>query len=214
MQQRYYDPVICRFYSNDPVGFRDVHSFNRYAYANNNPYKYIDPTGMCSEDSNASAATKCQDNANLRIGEKGDNLIRTEETKRSDVHDDKFGNLTVGIGHKVLPSDNLTEGQVIGDEQVENLFSQDKSIAEGDVRTLVGDLRLSQNEFDALSDLTFNIGITNLMNKSKNPGLHSAIETGDYTAIGKQLMYTKANGSPAGGLIRRSTTRTNLFNEK
>ena len=48
MQARYYDPVIGRFYSNDPVGFRNVHSFNRYAYANNNPYKYVDPTGMCS----------------------------------------------------------------------------------------------------------------------------------------------------------------------
>jgi uncharacterized protein RhaS with RHS repeats len=48
MQARYYDPVIGRFYSNDPVGFRDVHSFNRYAYANNNPYKYTDPTGKFS----------------------------------------------------------------------------------------------------------------------------------------------------------------------
>jgi len=45
MQARYYDPVIGRFLSNDPVGFRDVHSFNRYAYANNNPYKYTDPDG-------------------------------------------------------------------------------------------------------------------------------------------------------------------------
>ncbi|MFQ3189206.1 MAG: RHS repeat-associated protein [Paraglaciecola sp.] len=49
MQARYYDPVIGRFYSNDPVGFRDIHSFNRYAYGNNNPYKYIDPNGMASE---------------------------------------------------------------------------------------------------------------------------------------------------------------------
>jgi uncharacterized protein RhaS with RHS repeats len=48
MQARYYDPVIGRFYSNDPVGFRDIHSFNRYAYANNNPYKYIDPDGRSS----------------------------------------------------------------------------------------------------------------------------------------------------------------------
>ncbi|NRB25622.1 MAG: hypothetical protein HRU42_18625 [Shewanella sp.] len=50
MQVRYYDPLIGRFYSNDPVGFRDVHSFNRYAYGNNNPYKYTDPTGMFSND--------------------------------------------------------------------------------------------------------------------------------------------------------------------
>ncbi|MDU0353646.1 RHS repeat-associated core domain-containing protein [Paraglaciecola aquimarina] len=50
MQARYYDPVIGRFYSNDPVGVRDVHSFNRYAYANNNPYRYIDPFGMSVDD--------------------------------------------------------------------------------------------------------------------------------------------------------------------
>jgi len=48
MQARYYDPVIGRFYSNDPVGYtakNPVMSFNRYLYVNNNPYKYTDPTG-------------------------------------------------------------------------------------------------------------------------------------------------------------------------
>ena len=56
MQARYYDPVIGRFYSNDPVDAlghmqrgNPVHGFNRYAYANNNPYKYTDPTGMTGE---------------------------------------------------------------------------------------------------------------------------------------------------------------------
>ena len=53
MQVRYYDPVIGRFYSNDPVDAishlntpNDIQGFNRYRYANNNPYKYTDPTGM------------------------------------------------------------------------------------------------------------------------------------------------------------------------
>ncbi|RUO60180.1 hypothetical protein CWI76_07525 [Pseudidiomarina marina] len=48
MQARYYDPVIGRFYSNDPVGWtasNPVMSFNRYLYVNNNPYKYTDPKG-------------------------------------------------------------------------------------------------------------------------------------------------------------------------
>lgn len=50
MQTRYYDLVIGRFYSNDPVGFTgNQHSFNRYAYANNNPYKYVDPDGQYPE---------------------------------------------------------------------------------------------------------------------------------------------------------------------
>ncbi|WP_125557800.1 RHS repeat-associated core domain-containing protein [Pseudoalteromonas rubra] len=46
MQARYYDPVIGRFYSNDPVGFTgEVDTFNRYSYVANNPYKYTDPNG-------------------------------------------------------------------------------------------------------------------------------------------------------------------------
>lgn len=56
MQARYYDPVIGRFYSNDPVGVVEhfggaagIHGFNRYGYGNNNPYKFTDPSGMAPE---------------------------------------------------------------------------------------------------------------------------------------------------------------------
>jgi hypothetical protein len=52
MQQRYYDSVVGRFYSNDPVDMlghmqkgNPTMGFSRYAYANNNPYKYTDPDG-------------------------------------------------------------------------------------------------------------------------------------------------------------------------
>ncbi len=54
MQARYYDPVIGRFYSNDPIDAvshlsneEGVMGFNRYSYAVNNPYKYTDPDGRC-----------------------------------------------------------------------------------------------------------------------------------------------------------------------
>jgi RHS repeat-associated protein len=47
MGARYYDPVAGRFVSIDPKGFSESSalSFNRYAYANNNPYKNVDPDG-------------------------------------------------------------------------------------------------------------------------------------------------------------------------
>jgi RHS repeat-associated protein len=47
MQQRYYDPVAGRFLSIDPVttDARTGNSFNRYVYAENNPYTYVDPDG-------------------------------------------------------------------------------------------------------------------------------------------------------------------------
>lgn len=44
---RYYDAALGRFVSVDAaeVNPEDLHSFNRYAYANNNPYRYVDPDG-------------------------------------------------------------------------------------------------------------------------------------------------------------------------
>jgi RHS repeat-associated protein len=46
-QQRYYDPLLGRFITADPV-VSDMNSggnFNRYWYANNSPYRYRDPDG-------------------------------------------------------------------------------------------------------------------------------------------------------------------------
>jgi len=49
---RYYDPAVGRFLGIDPVGYQDgnLHSFNRYAYGNNNPVRYADPDGQWAED--------------------------------------------------------------------------------------------------------------------------------------------------------------------
>ncbi|OZB52795.1 MAG: hypothetical protein B7X38_07475 [Stenotrophomonas sp. 14-69-23] len=47
MQQRYYDPLIPRFLSVDPITAysNPVGAFNRYWYAANNPYSFKDPDG-------------------------------------------------------------------------------------------------------------------------------------------------------------------------
>jgi len=54
MQQRYYDPQIGRFLSVDPVTAysNPIGAFNRYWYANNNPYRFTDPDGRqaCGKD--------------------------------------------------------------------------------------------------------------------------------------------------------------------
>lgn len=50
-QQRYYDPMLGRFLSPDPVETdpNSGASFNRYNYANNNPYRFTDPDGRESK---------------------------------------------------------------------------------------------------------------------------------------------------------------------
>jgi len=49
---RHYDPVLGRFLSIDPanIQFESPVTFNRYAYGNNNPHRYVDPDGRMSDD--------------------------------------------------------------------------------------------------------------------------------------------------------------------
>ncbi|WP_202841027.1 RHS repeat domain-containing protein [Luteimonas saliphila] len=52
MQQRYYDPMLGRMLSVDPVtaySSDDMRHFNLYAYAYNNPQKFTDPDGRCPQ---------------------------------------------------------------------------------------------------------------------------------------------------------------------
>ncbi|MCI2260485.1 RHS repeat domain-containing protein [Xanthomonas indica] len=48
MQQRYYDPLLGRMLSVDPITVnqsKDLRQFGRYNYSYGNPYKFIDPDG-------------------------------------------------------------------------------------------------------------------------------------------------------------------------
>jgi RHS repeat-associated protein len=63
MQQRYYDPTIGRFLSVDPVTANSGTggNFNRYWYANNNPYKFVDPDGRFICNRSRAGIAGCQD---------------------------------------------------------------------------------------------------------------------------------------------------------
>ena len=140
-------------------------------------------------------------------------ITKSERGSKLTVYADTAKHDTVGVGHKVTSQDNLKLGDQISQTKADSFLSSDLSTAESGVKSLVGNLDLSQNEFDALTDLTFNVGIENLKNKS--PALNAAIKKGDYKAMGKQLTYTKDSaGNRQGGLITRSKEREALFNKK
>ncbi len=64
MKARYYDPVIGRFLSRDPVVFNGKNNtgfFNRYTYTFNNPINLIDPLGMAPGDSFGSIKEVAED---------------------------------------------------------------------------------------------------------------------------------------------------------
>lgn len=115
---------------------------------------------------------------------------------------------TIGIGH----TGDVSLGDTMTSDQIVDAFMNDVSIAEGAVENLVGDLQVSQQEFDALVDLAFNVGETKL-NSTNSPNLNQAIADGNYSAIGANLRYARGPDGPTAGLVARSNSRQAIFSK-
>ncbi|WP_379546285.1 lysozyme [Qipengyuania sp. DSG2-2] len=136
--------------------------------------------------------------------------IVEEEGLKLTVYSSVIGNPLVGAGHLVLPSDGLQVGDTISHERAMQFLKADTDRAAEGVRDLVGDLPLYQNEFDALVDLVYNVGIGKV-SLAESPKLNAAIAAGDYEAMAEQLDYSSAAGKVFGGLEHRSDRRAQIF---
>lgn len=126
--------------------------------------------------------------------------------------------LTVGIGHVIKPGDTV-DGAVIGDhvgdpithQEALDLLAHDVAWAEDAVNHLVT-IPLNQNQFDALVDLTFNIGAGAFAKSA----LLAQINAGNVIAAAAH--FTDYDHAVEGGkfvedqgLKRRRITEQNLF---
>ncbi|MEE1209841.1 MAG: lysozyme, partial [Parafannyhessea umbonata] len=94
----------------------------------------------------------------MRLSQNGVNFIKSHEALRLKAYQDSKGVWTIGWGH----TKNVHPGDVITREQAEQFIRDDFAWVE---RTLNADLvagrdkpLVTQNEFDALCSLVFNIG--------------------------------------------------------
>jgi hypothetical protein len=76
MQQRYFDPYAARFLSVDPVttDAKTGDMFNRYVYAENNPYRYIDPDGRCAGSHLKTSDGQCHGGGFIALGHSGSSI--------------------------------------------------------------------------------------------------------------------------------------------
>ena len=121
MQARYYDPVIGRFLSNDPVGFAEggVDFFNRYSYTFNNPVNMVDPDGRDPEE--PSCTCKSEES-------KGRLLGRFFKPKTEIVGPSSGKPIEIQINIKIEQSDPVV---TIDDDALEALSKIEKLQEEG-----------------------------------------------------------------------------------
>lgn len=134
-----------------------------------------------------------------------DGLALTEQFEgfRDASYQDVAGIWTIGYGHTLA----VHPGMVCTQEQAVDWLMDDVSDAENAVNLFVK-IGMTQEEFDALVDFTFNLGITAFQHSTLLSNLNSNDIEG---AIAEFEKWDKAGGVEVAGLLRRRNAEKALF---
>ena len=144
----------------------------------------------------------------MRLSQKGVDFIKSHEALRLKAYQDSKGVWTIGWGH----TKNVHPGDVITREQAEQFIRDDFAWVE---RTLNTDLLtgrdkplVTQNEFDALCSLVFNIGSEAYLDST----VRRKIKQGDKMAAARAFkMWVYSEHKFIQGLANRRADEVRLF---
>jgi len=141
----------------------------------------------------------------MKFSAAGMELLKRSEGFRDRVYLDVAGISTIGYGHRLLHSDSFHNG--INELQASNLLACDVRDAEQAVQRLVT-VPLTQGQFDALVDFTFNLGAARLAAST----LLKSLNAGRYDDAAKQLLrWDHAGGQEYPALKARREAEVELW---
>lgn len=147
----------------------------------------------------------------MTTSEKGINLIVSFEGVKLKSYQDVVGIWTIGCGTIKYPNGTKVKiGDTCTYSSALNFLHHDLQIFEAGINHLVT-VPLTQNQFDALVSLVYNIGLGNFSSST----LLKKLNAKDYLGASDQiLVWNKAGGKIVQGLINRRKTEKQLFDTK
>jgi lysozyme len=124
----------------------------------------------------------------MELSAAGIDLLKRSEGFRAKVYKDANGFPTIGYGHKLQKADSYPNGCT--DSEADQMLACDVDDAEAAVQRLVK-VSLTQGQFDALVDFTFNLGAGRLGGSS----LLRFLNAGNYLEAGTQILLWDHAGS-------------------
>lgn len=140
----------------------------------------------------------------MQISQNGINKLKVEEGEKLIGYKDSRGIPTVGVGHAgMVDGKPVAVGMVISKDKSSDLLRSDLQWTEKAIATNVR-VPLTQNQYDALCSLIFNIGATAFANSTVLKRLNAGDCKGAADAF---LMWKKAGNDPDILLPRRQRER-------
>lgn len=145
----------------------------------------------------------------MKLGSRGEALIKSFEQLALKAYPDEGGIWTIGWGHTgfYAPGVPVGPGQVCTPEQAEAWFIADTANAVVGVDRCV-DVALTQNQFDALVSFTYNDGVGALAHSTLLRDLNSGRAD---LAANEFLRWDHVGGHESAGLERRRKAEQKLF---
>ena len=138
-------------------------------------------------------------------GDQGVNLIQHFEGYSPFVYRDVAGKATIGFGHLILPGQHFDEPML--PDEGDTLLRKDLERTVSGVNDLI-DIRLKQNQFDAIVCFTFNMGTGRLESST----LLKLVNEGRHAEVPAQfLRWDRAGGRPVKGLTIRREAEAELY---
>ncbi|WP_032810653.1 lysozyme [Acinetobacter vivianii] len=149
-----------------------------------------------------------QDNNSKTTSPVGVNLITSFENLKLSAYLCPAKVWTIGFGTTVYSNGNrVKQGDKCTESQAKAYFAYDLNRFERAINGSVT-VPLTQNQFDALVSLTYNIG----ENAFKGSTLLKKLNARDYIGAADQfLVWNKSNGQVLNGLVRRRKAERELF---
>ena len=88
--------------------------------------------------------------------------IIAHEGKVNNIYKDHLGNATFGIGHLVLPTDDLEEGVEYPDEKIMEIFEKDFEISKEGANLFIPEENIHPTAFGIVIEMCFQLGLPRL----------------------------------------------------
>jgi GH24 family phage-related lysozyme (muramidase) len=213
-------------FENIPLGHYDM-EVSCKGYLNKKDYVYVKFPGPDTHWNGHFRKSRNQKNLNIKkvsddtLSDKGINLLKSIEKLRTKPYDDQTGNeiktwvegATIGYGHLIAKVEWQKYQNGITESQAFMLFKSDLAPFEKKVKSLVK-VQVSQNQFDALVMLAFNIGesafstssILKLVNDHSSKTPYSSLENA-------WMAWNKSRGKVMRGLENRRGAEWNIYSK-
>jgi len=143
----------------------------------------------------------------MKISDNGIHFIKQEEGEKLSAYFDSVGILTIGVGHTGSVSGKpITKNTRITANESTQLLLQDLDTAEQAIEKNVT-VPLTQNQYDALCSLIFNIGAGAFATSTVKKKLNA----GDYQGAAEAFLMWKRAGNNPDLLLGRRQRERRLF---